>query len=62
VRTDSDPERIAERIDELLDAPRRRECLAENGREHVTANYDRKMIARRLSTELTRLAASETGG
>lgn len=50
---ENDPDRIAEALDSLLDDPRYRGKLAENGYEHVVEKYTREGIARRLSSELS---------
>lgn len=55
VWAENDPEEVAARLDELLADARLRRRLAENGREHVVANYDRKVLARRLGAQLTQL-------
>ncbi len=59
VCADNDPERIAARLDELLEDEERRRRLARAGREHVTAKYDRGATADRLRTELTRLVGGK---
>jgi glycosyltransferase involved in cell wall biosynthesis len=62
VHAANDPERIAERLDELLADPERRRRLAERGHEHVTAQYGRHAIAGRLSDELEALLDAQTAG
>lgn len=56
----NDPRDIADRLDELLADDQLRRRLAEDGRAHVTANYDRAAIARDLGAALTRLVEAET--
>lgn len=51
----NDPERVAERLDELLEDKQLRRRLADSGRDYVEGNYDREVIAQQLSTEMTRL-------
>ncbi len=60
VHADNDPERIAERFDELLGDEERRRQLGRQGREHVVERYDRGAIAARLSAELSGLLEGET--
>jgi glycosyltransferase involved in cell wall biosynthesis len=55
VHAENDPERIAERLDELLADPERRRRLAEQGHEYVTTRYGRQAIASRFSDELADL-------
>jgi glycosyltransferase involved in cell wall biosynthesis len=55
VRAENDPQRIAERLDELLADDQLRRELARNGHEHVGENYDREEIAERLGDELASL-------
>lgn len=52
---ENDPEEVAARLDELLADAQLRRRLAERGREHVVANYDRRVLARRLGAQLTQL-------
>jgi len=52
VHVANDPERIADRLDALLDDPERRRELGTAGREYVTERYGRRAIASRLSDEL----------
>lgn len=59
VHADNDPEQIATRIDELLADERKRQQLAEQGCQYVTARYDREAIAARLSDEFTQLVDGE---
>ena len=49
---ESDAEVLAEAFDSLLTDATLRESLGENGREHMIANYDREIVARRLSAVL----------
>lgn len=55
LHADNDPERIAERFDELLADDRLRDQLGRAGRTHVVEQYDRRAITRRLDAELTAL-------
>jgi glycosyltransferase involved in cell wall biosynthesis len=61
VHAENDRERIAARFDELLADDRRRQQLGEHGREYVVEHYDRGVIARRLSDELSRLVEADAG-
>lgn len=54
VVAENDAERIANRLDELLDDKRRRRQLGQQGQKFVSRNYDREAIAGRLSVELDR--------
>lgn len=54
VHASNSPERIAERIDELLDNPKKRQHAAEQGRAYVE-EFDRGLIASRLGDELTQV-------
>jgi len=49
---DNDAERLAEAFESLLTDAALRESLGENGREHMIENYDRGVVARRLSAIL----------
>lgn len=59
VHADNDPKQIAEQIDELLADERKRQQLAEQGRQYVTARCDRAAIATHLSDEFSQLIASQ---
>lgn len=58
VHVENDPERIAERLEELLQNGQLRRQLAKNGRKHVKESYRRQDIARRLGDELDRLVVA----
>jgi glycosyltransferase involved in cell wall biosynthesis len=60
VHAENDPERIADRLDELLADPARRRRLAEQGHEYVTARHGRRAIASSLSDELGTLVGTWT--
>jgi len=55
VHARNDPAAIAHRIDEMLADERRRQRMAERGRDHVVEHYDRDAITRDLETELVNL-------
>jgi glycosyltransferase involved in cell wall biosynthesis len=55
VHADNDPERIADRLDDLLSDEDRRRRIGETGRERVRDRYDRTAIADHLEGELSTL-------
>lgn len=62
VHASNDPKRIAEAFDKLIADDNRRREMALNGREYVETKYDRKAIAERFSTELSRVTKGERSG
>lgn len=62
VHVDNDPKQIAAAIDELLADERKLQQFSTNGREYVESNYDRKVIAAKLSDELTELVRADSDG
>lgn len=58
VFVENDPQRLAEAFDSLLADPERCEQLGKSGREHVVEQYDRGVIASRLSAVLDEVVVS----